>query len=78
MPEAFCTCCRKTTPHKVVMRRATDSESSWHAVQSFLSKLFSGDHYYPLEQQMFCRACNSQSAISNTDTDFSDIGVAKA
>ncbi|MFG0770962.1 hypothetical protein ACF8PD_03805 [Vibrio plantisponsor] len=66
MPEAFCNCCRKTTQHKVVMRRcSSEAETSWQAVHAFLSKIFNGEHYYPMEQQMFCRECNHKLVVAS-------------
>lgn len=66
MPEAFCNCCRKTTQHKVVMRRCT-AESSWQAVHAFFAKILNGEHYYPMEQQMFCRECNHKLVVSSNE-----------
>nr|WP_165313366.1 hypothetical protein [Vibrio ziniensis]QIH43690.1 hypothetical protein G5S32_17020 [Vibrio ziniensis] len=65
MPEAFCNCCRKPTQHKVVMRRCSqESESSWQVVHAFFSKLLSGEHYYQMEQQMYCRECNHKLVVT--------------
>ncbi len=65
MPEAHCSCCRKSTQHKVVMRRSVKGPaSSWQAVQYFFSMLVQGEHYYKMEKQMFCRECNHQTSIT--------------
>jgi len=78
MPEAYCSCCRKTTPHKAVMRRcSTEPSSGWQGVQHFLSMLVQGKHYYKMEKQMFCRVCNNQLAVMETkaDTNLETVGV---
>ncbi len=68
MPEAYCNCCRKTTPHKVVMRRSsTEPNSGWQGLQYFLSMLVKGEHYYKMEKQMYCRVCNHQTSFAKSD-----------
>lgn len=68
MPDTYCTTCERTTAHKAVMRRSIKEESTDTGVlQSFqllMSHLINGKHYYKMEQQLFCRACNCQSISS--------------
>ncbi len=66
MPDLYCSCCRKITPHKMVMKRCCS-----HDDESFTGKLVnithmmanfvSGNHYYKLEPQYFCRHCNQRN-----------------
>jgi ribosomal protein L44E len=59
MPDLYCDSCRKATPHKIVMRRVPSEPcSKWQEIQRFMSLLARGDHYYEMEQQFLCRACN--------------------
>ncbi|QSA20288.1 hypothetical protein JTI77_18165 [Vibrio furnissii] len=68
MPEAYCNCCRKTTPHKVVMRRSqAEPTTGWQGFQQFMAALMHGEHYYKMEKQGFCRVCNQQSDLSPAD-----------
>lgn len=68
MPKAYCNCCHKQTPHKVVMKRCqTEPCSTWQGVQKFLSLVFQGEAYYKMEKQGFCRVCNHQSTLNQTD-----------
>lgn len=53
MPEAYCNCCRKTTPHKVVMRRCqTEPTTGWQGFQQFMAALMHGEHYYKMENRV--------------------------
>ncbi|GAA5645783.1 hypothetical protein [Vibrio proteolyticus] len=61
MPEAYCHCCRKITPHKMVMKRCQNEEQS---VFTWFAMLFQGEHYVKMEQQAFCRVCNTRSEMS--------------
>lgn len=68
MSKAYCTCCRKETPHKVVMKRCqTEPCSTWQTVQRFFALIAQGEAYYKMEKQGFCRVCNNPSTLSHTD-----------
>ncbi|SHO54539.1 hypothetical protein VQ7734_00253 [Vibrio quintilis] len=71
MVKAYCPVCQKITPHKSIMRRSpSDHCSRLQVIQSFISSLMQGNHYYKLERQCFCRVCNHQnipSALSFTE-----------
>ncbi|MCG3728746.1 hypothetical protein [Vibrio cincinnatiensis] len=68
MPEAYCSCCHKITPHKVVMRRCqTSTCSGWQSFQQFMSLLMHGEHYYKMEKQGICRLCNQPSSLPSTN-----------
>lgn len=68
MPQAYCSCCHKTTPHKVIMGRCQSEPcSSWHSVLQVFSLIFHGEHYYKMEKQCYCRICNTQSTVSNVN-----------
>lgn len=58
MPEAYCRCCRKMTPHKRVMQRSRDQGLS---LFTWFVMLFNGEHYMKMEQQTFCRVCNTRT-----------------
>lgn len=66
MPDIYCSACKKTTAHKVIMRRCQiqQSDTLSSRLQSFtqwMSKFVSGEHYYQMEPQHFCRYCNQQN-----------------
>ncbi|ENM5729671.1 hypothetical protein CW613_001201 [Vibrio mimicus] len=61
MPKAYCRCCGKQTAHKMVMKRVQTQPEGWQGFQQFLTMLMQGQHYYQMEQQYFCRACNQQN-----------------
>ncbi|MEZ8106429.1 MULTISPECIES: hypothetical protein [Vibrio] len=65
MPDTYCSTCQKVTAHKALMRRNTDHDSANGGVlqsfQQLMNQFINGEHYYKLEQQLFCRSCNCQS-----------------
>jgi hypothetical protein len=64
MPDIYCHCCRKSTPHKIVMCRiSAEPCSKWQALQRFISLLARGEHYYEMEQQVLCRVCNHATEV---------------
>lgn len=63
MSEAYCRCCRKITPHKMVMRRCQEP-----SVLTWLVVLLRGEHYVKMEQQAFCRVCNTRTEPLKTKT----------
>ncbi|EIO3967536.1 hypothetical protein LQK33_000292 [Vibrio vulnificus] len=69
MPQIYCSACKKTTAHKVVMRRCQGEQSDTFAsrLNSFtqlMTKFVSGDHYYQMEPQHFCRYCNTHNTAT--------------
>ncbi|EGQ8021233.1 hypothetical protein FWP56_07045 [Vibrio vulnificus] len=69
MPEIYCSACKKTTAHKVVMRRCQVEQSDTfssrlHSFTQLMTKFVSGDHYYHMEPQHFCRYCNTQNTAT--------------
>lgn len=68
MPEAYCNCCRKVTPHKVVMKRCqTASCSCWQSLFQVMSLVIHGEHYHKMEKQGICRVCNQPSSLPSTN-----------
>ncbi|WP_428772591.1 hypothetical protein [Vibrio sp.] len=64
MPKAYCPCCRRTTAHKVVMKRhAAQRDSLLSGMQNLFNALLHGDHYMKMEKQCFCRECNSRAEM---------------
>ncbi|MFH4666118.1 hypothetical protein WMQ48_15515 [Vibrio cidicii] len=66
MPEIYCSACKKTTAHKVIMCRCESQpvESFTGRILSFtqlMAKFVSGEHYYEMEPQHFCRYCNQKN-----------------
>lgn len=66
MPDIYCSACRKSTQHKVIMRRCESQpvETLTGKVLSFtqlMAKFVSGEHYYEMEPQYFCRRCNHRA-----------------
>lgn len=72
MPHMYCHCCDRKTAHKVLMKRCeTEQDSVVKSMACFFSTLFQGAHYVKMEQQAFCRVCNSQSQVTTNDRSFS-------
>ncbi|EGU33244.1 hypothetical protein VII00023_14077 [Vibrio ichthyoenteri ATCC 700023] len=62
MPQMYCECCHKNTPHKVVMERCEAQHCSlFQSFASFFVTVLQGDHYVKMEQQYYCRSCNHHS-----------------
>ncbi len=66
MPQIYCAACRKSTQHKVIMRRcdAQPDETFTGKVLIFtqlMAKFVSGQHYYEMEPQYYCRCCNHRA-----------------
>lgn len=66
MPEVYCAACKKSTQHKVIMKRceAQGDETLTGKVLSFtqlMAKFVSGEHYYEMEPQYYCRSCNHRA-----------------
>jgi|GEM_PF-903336 len=67
MPKVYCEACNKKTDHKAIMRKTppqctTFWEKFTHANQSVFQFL-SGEHYYNMERQLYCRVCNHQHQV---------------
>lgn len=68
MPDMYCPVCDKKTAHKVIMTRCHSVEETslvqkiW-SMTSNMAKCISGQHYYQLEPQCFCRVCNHAKSI---------------
>ena len=76
MPQEYCHCCAKVTPHKVVMKRCEDTNHSMvKSMACFFATLFQGAHYMKMEKQCFCRVCNSQTEDVSSNS-FSDAEAA--
>ncbi|MCL9781703.1 hypothetical protein M9194_09725 [Vibrio sp. S4M6] len=74
MPKAYCHCCRRETPHKVVMKRSQPVDGSvFQTVHNLVTVIFQGGHYVKMEKQSYCRVCNSRTEL--TDADFSNAKV---
>lgn len=66
MPQMYCHCCNKKTAHKYVMKRCENQhESVVKSMACFFVTLFQGAHYVKMEQQAFCRVCNTQSVVQD-------------
>lgn len=78
MPQIHCQCCGKATAHKIVMKRcSTSHDSVVKNVGCFFSTLFQGAHYVKMEQQAFCRVCNTQAQTAALQQDsFAEINAA--
>ncbi|EJG1181413.1 hypothetical protein CGJ34_10180 [Vibrio parahaemolyticus] len=66
MPDIYCSACRKSTQHKVIMKRCEPQsvDTLTGKVVSFtqlMAKFVSGEHYYEMEPQYFCRCCNHRA-----------------
>ncbi len=66
MPDMYCPACRKSTQHKVIMRRceARTDETITGKVMIFtqlMAKFVSGEHYLEMEPQYYCRCCNHRA-----------------
>ncbi|KAB0465814.1 hypothetical protein F0241_01225 [Vibrio kanaloae] len=67
MPDLYCKGCKKTTPHKSVMKRCeSEPETVSGRMMQWTSKLFSGNLHYNMETQHFCRTCNCRSETGST------------
>lgn len=74
MPTFHCPCCRKPTPHKVVMKRSRQERGSvLQRVQNLVTVVFQGGHYLKMEKQGFCRVCNNHTELN--DVDFTQVRV---
>lgn len=73
MPDMYCPVCDKKTAHKVIMTRCHAVEDVslvqriW-SMTSTVAKCISGQHYYQLEPQCFCRVCNHAKMIGESHT----------
>lgn len=64
MPQVYCHCCNKMTAHKVVMKRCeVERQSMVKNLACFFATVFQGAHYMKMEKQSFCRVCNTQAEI---------------
>lgn len=71
MPQMYCHCCDKVTAHKAVMKRCNENHDSVvKSLACFFSTLFKGAHYVKMEQQSFCRVCNTQATHVPSNRDF--------
>ncbi|NOH95894.1 hypothetical protein [Vibrio sp. 99-70-13A1] len=62
MPDLYCKACKRTTLHKSVMRRCElEADTLPGRMQQWAAKFFSGECYYEMERQHFCRTCNCRS-----------------
>lgn len=80
MPNAYCTCCRKMTAHKVVMRSSEQDLSKIALCARFVQAVFTGDHYMKMEQVSSCRVCNNEfnPALVSSATTTSANGLSHA
>jgi ribosomal protein L44E len=66
MPDIYCSACRRATQHKVIMKRCESDqiETLTGKVVSFtqlMAKFVTGEHYYEMEPQYYCRCCNHRA-----------------
>ncbi|CAV25213.1 hypothetical protein AB4453_13155 [Vibrio atlanticus] len=74
MPDLYCKGCKKTTLHKSIMKRCeSEPETTSGRMMQWTSKLFSGNLYYDMETQHFCRTCNCRC---ETGTAVPQVGLA--
>ncbi|QIA65895.1 hypothetical protein GT360_20535 [Vibrio astriarenae] len=60
MPTAYCSCCRKETAHKVVMRRSEEELPTMSHCLRVVKAVFTGDHYMKMEKVVSCRVCATE------------------
>ncbi|MDF2153099.1 hypothetical protein [Vibrio sp. CAU 1672] len=65
MPDIYCSACKKSTQHKVIMKRCEPQvDTLTGKVVSFtqlMAKFMTGNHYYEMEPQYYCRCCNHRA-----------------
>lgn len=60
MPTAYCSCCRKETAHKVVMRRSEEELPVMAHCIRVAKAVFTGVHYMKMERVVSCRDCATE------------------